>query len=137
MKHKEALTSEEGKYPSGVRSLPLPKPVCFAALLNDDGSKFKAQIWPIQQTPQCQPHCSWGRETMQHQQSSAQKHGTHRQSRDKQSTPRNTVPVSLFALQATWLMGHSVVTDRGARKPFAFVCVYIYSHFVIVYGLFV
>lgn len=42
---------------------------------------------------------------------------------DKQSTPRNTVPVSLFALQATWLMGHSVVTDRGARKPFAFVCV--------------
>lgn len=53
-----ALTSEEEKYPAGIQPLPLSKPAWFAALLNDEGSKVKAQIWHIQQTSQHLPACS-------------------------------------------------------------------------------
>lgn len=54
----EALMSEEEKYPIGIQPLSLSKTVCLAALLNDEGSKVKAQIWHIQQTSQCLPNCS-------------------------------------------------------------------------------
>lgn len=58
----EALMSEEEKYPAGIQPLPLFKPACLAALLNDEGSKVKAQIWHIQQRSQCLPNCSWSSE---------------------------------------------------------------------------
>lgn len=56
----------------------------------------------------------------------AEKHGTHSQSSDRQSTP-----VSLFTLQATWLTGHSVVTNRGARGSDC-ICVVNFTYNILI-----
>lgn len=63
------------------------------------------------------------------------KNTEHWPSSDKQSTPSNTVPVSLLALQATWLKGHPVVTDCAQGEPFPSLCVYILYSIWFVYTL--
>lgn len=113
----EALMNEWGEVPSWNTT-----PSSFQARLPCS----TAEWWRIQgqspdlahsqQRSQCLPNCSWSSETMHHQQSSTHKHGTHWQSCDRWPTTGNTVPVSLFTLQATWLVGH-FMTDCGARGP--------------------
>lgn len=128
MKHEEALTSEEGKYPSGVRSLPLPKPVCFAALLNDDGSKFKAQIWPIQQTTPLQLGQGDNAKSAVVCTKAWNTSATNSLLLETQS-----LPACLHCKQLGWWA--ILLWPIVARE--SLLHLFVYSHFVIVYCLFV
>lgn len=99
----EALTSEEEKYP-GWNTTPsssqarLPCSIADLAHTTNITMSTPLQLERRENaTPAVVRTKAWNTFTKQRQ------------------TPRKTVPVSLFTLQATWLMGHSVVTDRGAR----------------------
>lgn len=66
--------------------------------------------------------CSWGRDSATSAVVCTK--AWNRQSSDRQSTNRNTLLVSLYALQATRLIGHSVMTDF---VYIYLICTFIYS----------
>lgn len=84
------------------------------------------------------PPPATGAETMCHQQVCTKAWNI--QSSGRQSTNRNPLLVGLFALQATRLRGHTVLTNCGVRDYFTFVYLFIYifdMHFLYIHRHFV